>query len=177
MSATTDIRTSRGLSGPVLVGGAFLLSTVANLGFQLADILFTDHDPHRPDGPIDSIVSISVVGVAGLVLALAIALPMVRDPARAKVGAIVLGALALVSAPFFWAGAPAVLGAAAAWLAGLTRGSRPLSGVARGFGNDEDPPAITARSASGGNGALDSMDDWLRQDLHCDVASEESYHA
>jgi hypothetical protein len=134
MSATTVIRTSHGVSGPVLVGGAFLLSTVTNLCFQLGDILFTDGDPHRPDGPISSIVSISVVGVAGLVLALAIALPLVRDPARAKVGAIVLGALALITTPFFWSGAPAVLGAAAAWLAGLTKGGRPLGGAARGFG-------------------------------------------
>jgi hypothetical protein len=137
MSATTAptaTRTNRGVSGPVLVGGAFLLSTVANLCFQLADILFTDNDPHRSEGPIESIVSISVVGVAGLIVALAVALPLVRDPARAKVGAIVLGALALVSAPFFWSGAPAVLGAAAAWLAGLTRGGRPLTGAARGFG-------------------------------------------
>ncbi|MDT5042478.1 MAG: hypothetical protein QOE51_3463 [Actinoplanes sp.] len=133
-NATNDIRTSRGISGPVLVAGAFLLSTVVNLCFQLGDIVFTDHDPHRSEGPIDSIVSISVVGVAGLIIALAIALPLVRDPALAKIGAIVLGALALVSAPFFWSGAPAVFGAAAAWLAGLTRGARPLSGAARGFG-------------------------------------------
>jgi hypothetical protein len=137
MSTTTNAttaRTSRGISGPVLVGGAFLLSTVANLGFQLGDILFTDADPHRSEGPIESIVSISVVGVAGLVLALAIALPVLRDPARAKVGAIVLGALALVTAPFFWSGAPAVLGAAAAWVAGLTKGGRQSGGAARGFG-------------------------------------------
>jgi hypothetical protein len=134
MSATTPIRTSHGVTGPVLVGGAFLLSTVTNLCFQLGDILFTDHDPHGPEGPISSIVSISVVGVAGLVLALAVALPLVRDPARAKVGAIVLGALALVTAPFFWSGVPAVFGATAAWLAGLTKGGRPLGGAARGFG-------------------------------------------
>jgi hypothetical protein len=134
MSATTATRTSRGISGPVLIGGAFLLSTVTNLGFQLSDILFTDNDPHRPEGPISSIISIAVVGVAGLILALAIALPLVRDPARARIGAIVLGALALVTAPFFWSGAPAVLGAAAAWLAGLTKGGRQMGGAARGFG-------------------------------------------
>jgi hypothetical protein len=46
----------------------------------------------------------------------------------------VLGALALVSAPFFWSGAPAVFGASAAWLAGLTKGAQPQTGVARGFG-------------------------------------------
>jgi hypothetical protein len=131
---TPDSRTARGVSAPVLVGGAFLLSTVANICFQVADILFTDKDPHRPEGPIDSITSIAVVGVVGLIIALAVALPLVRDPARAKVGAIVLGALALLTAPFFWSGAPAALGAAAAWLAGLTKGGHPQTGAARGFG-------------------------------------------
>jgi hypothetical protein len=135
MSVTsTDSRTSRGVSAPVLVGGAFLLSTVANICFQSADILFTDNDPHRDEGPIESIVSIAIVGVAGLIIALAIALPLVKNPARARIGAIVLGALALVSAPFFWSGAPAVFGASATWLAGLTKGSQPQSGAARGFG-------------------------------------------
>jgi len=133
-TATTGIRTSRGVSGPVLVAGAFLLSTGAGICFQLADILFTDDDPHRSEGPIDSRISIAVVGIAGLIVALAVTLPLVRDPARAKIGAVVLGALALVTAPFFWSGAPAVLGAAATWLAGLTKGGRPLGGVARGFG-------------------------------------------
>lgn len=132
--ATTENRTARGLSAPVLVGGAFLLSTVAGLCLQAADALFTDADPHRSEGPIESIVSISVVGAGALLVALAIALPLVRDPGRAKVGAIVLGALSLVTAPFFWSGAPAVFGASAAWLAGLTKGGRPLGGVARGFG-------------------------------------------
>ena len=132
--ATSDSRTSRGVSAPVLVGGAFLLSTVVGICFQLADILFTDNDPHRPEGAIESIVSIAVVGVGGLIVALAIAVPLARNPAKAKIGAIVLGALALVSAPFFWSGAPATLGAAAAWLAGLTRGGQPQTGVARGFG-------------------------------------------
>lgn len=131
---TTAPATSRGLTGPVLVGGAFLLSTVLNLCFQLADLLFGAGDPHRPQGPIESIVSISVVGVAGLIVALAVALPLRRNPARAKVGAIVLGALALITTPLFWSGAPAVLGAAAAWLAGLTKGARPIGGAARGFG-------------------------------------------
>ena len=132
--ATTESRTSRGVSGPILVGGAFLLSTVVNVCFHLGEILFTDNDPHRPEGPVESIVSITVVGVAGLIIALAVALPLVKNPARAGIGAIVLGALALVSVPFFWSGAPAVFGASAAWLAGLTKGGRPQTGAARGFG-------------------------------------------
>jgi hypothetical protein len=135
MSAvTTGDRTARGLSAPQLVGGAFALSTVAAICFQVADILFTDSDPHRPQGPVESIVTIAVVGVVALAVALAVALPLVRRPGGAKVGAIVLGALALLSVPFFWSGAPAVFGASAAWLAGLTRGGHPQSGAARGFG-------------------------------------------
>jgi hypothetical protein len=132
--ATTDSRTSRGVSASVLIGGAFLLSTVANICLQLADILFTSSDPHRPEGPIESIVSIAIVGVLGLIIALAVAVPLAKNPAKAKIGAIVLGALALVSAPFFWSGAPAAFGASAAWLAGLTKGGHPQTGVARGFG-------------------------------------------
>jgi hypothetical protein len=133
-AATTGDGTVRGLSAPLLVGGAFVLSTVANVCFQMADILFTDNDPHRPEGPIESIQSIAVVGVISLIVALAVALPLVNRPAKARIGAIVLGALALVSLPFFWSGAPAVLGASAAWLAGLTKGGRPQSGAARAFG-------------------------------------------
>lgn len=133
-TTTTGDRVRGGLSAPLLVGGAFVLSTVANLCFRVADIVFTDRDPHRPEGPIESIQSIAVVGGLALVVALAVAVPLARHPARARVGAIVLGALSLVSLPFFWSGAPAVFGASAAWLAGLTRGGRPASGAARAFG-------------------------------------------
>jgi hypothetical protein len=135
MSITTSTGDRvRGLPAPLLVGGAFVLSTVANIGFQVADILFTDNDPDRPEGPVESIQSTAVVGGLALVIALAIALPLVRNPARARVGAIVLGGLALLSLPFFWSGAPAVFGACAAWLAGLARGGRPQTGAARAFG-------------------------------------------
>ncbi len=126
--------TRRGLTGPALVAGAFLLSTVAGLGFQFLGQAIHGGDPHRPEGLIESVESISVVGAAGLIVALAVALPLARDPNKARAGAIVLGALSVLSLVFFWSGAPAVLGAAAAWLAGLTKGARPLGGVARGFG-------------------------------------------
>jgi hypothetical protein len=36
--------------------------------------------------------------------------------------------------PVFWSGAPAALGACAAWLGGFARGSYPQTGAARGFG-------------------------------------------
>jgi hypothetical protein len=93
-------------------------------------ILFGDEDPHAPEGPIASIESIAVVGTAALIVGLAIALATAR-PQRARVGAIVLGVLSVVTLVFFWSGAPGVLGACAAWRAGLTRDGAPLGGAAR----------------------------------------------
>ena len=133
-TATTTTATDRRLTPGVLVGGAFALTTLLNIAFHVGEIVFTDHDPNAPEGPIESIKTVAVIGGVALVLALAIAIPLSRDAQRAKVGAIVLGALALVTLPFFWSGAPAVFGACAAWLGGLARGSHPQSGVARGFG-------------------------------------------
>ena len=135
MSVTAaSTRTTRGLPAPLLVGGAFALSTIAAICFHVGEILFTNHDPHAAEGPIASIESVAVVGGIGLAVALAIALPLARNPARAKAGAIMLGVLALISLPVFWSGAPAVLGASAAWLAGLAKGGHPQPGAARAFG-------------------------------------------
>jgi hypothetical protein len=134
MSTTTTTARRSGVSGPVLVAGAFLLSTALNLLFQTADVLFGDGDPNRPQGPVESIQGIAFFGGIALVLALAVAIPSAGDHARARVGAIVLGVLALASLVVFWSGAPATLGAAAAWLAGFGRGSEPQTGAARGFG-------------------------------------------
>jgi hypothetical protein len=134
MTAETTRGTDRRLSPAVLVGGTFALTTLLSITFHVGEIVFTDHDRHAPEGPIASIESVAVVGGIGLVLALAIAVPLSRDPHRAKVGAIVLGALAIITLPVFWSGAPATLGASAAWLGGLARGSHPQAGAARGFG-------------------------------------------
>lgn len=132
---TTTTTTTEGRLSPVqLVGGAFVLTTLLNIVVHVGEILFTDHDPNAPEGPIASIQGVAVVGTVGLVLALAIAIPLSRDPQRAKVGAIVLGSLAVITLPLFWSGAPAAFGACAAWLGGLTRGSHPQTGAARGFG-------------------------------------------
>ncbi|GAA4413527.1 hypothetical protein GCM10023168_36500 [Fodinibacter luteus] len=134
MTTTTTKATEPRLSPPVLVGGAFALTTLLSIAIHVGEILFTDHDPNAPDGAIESIQSTAVVGGIGLLLTLAIAIPLSRDPQRAKVGAFVLGVLAVLTLPFFWSGAPASLGAGAAWLGGLARGSHPQTGAARGFG-------------------------------------------
>lgn len=134
MTTQTTTTTERRLSPAVLVGGTFALTTLLSIAFHVGEILFTDRDPRAPEGAIESIQGIAVVGTIGLVLALAIAVPLSRDPHRAKVGAIVLGALTIIALPVFWSGAAATLGASAAWLGGLARGSHPQAGAARGFG-------------------------------------------
>ena len=134
MTTETTRATGVRLSPAVLVGGAFALTTLLSVAFHVGEILFTDHDPHAPAGPIESIQSVALVGSIALAVALAIAIPLSRDPDRAKTGAIVLGVLTILSLPVFWSGAPAVFGATAAWLGGLTRGSFPQTGAARGFG-------------------------------------------
>lgn len=136
MSTTsiTPSSTRRGVPGLALVLGAFLLSTGANIAVHVGEILFTDHDPGGPEGPVATIVGVALYGVVALALSLAIAVPCASDAGRARTGAVVLGVLALVSLVVFWSGAPASLGAGAAWLAGFGRGTAPQTGAARGFG-------------------------------------------
>ncbi len=132
--ATTTTTRRGGVHGLVLVTAAFLLTTGINLLSQVGDILFNDADPHRAEGPIESIQGIALFGGLALVLALAVAVPSARDASRARIGAVVLGVLAIVSVVAWWSGAPATLGAAAAWLAGFGRGTAPQTGVPRGLG-------------------------------------------
>lgn len=134
MTTSTAVAARRGITGPALVGTVFLLTTLVGLAFQAAAVFLDDGDPHRAQGPVESIKNIALFGGISLIVALAVALPLRRDPTKARIGAIALGSLALITLPFFWCGAPAIFGAAAAWLAGLVKDTEPQTGVARGFG-------------------------------------------
>ena len=118
-------------SAAVFVGAVYAIGVLALDLVFLGDIVFTDKDPHRTDGPVDSIVAISTFGTAALVIGVALALWLVRSPESARIGSFVLVALAVLTIIFFWSGAPGIFGACAAWCAGLTRGGRPLGGAAR----------------------------------------------
>jgi hypothetical protein len=132
MSASTATPRSVQLpSAKVLVGVVYAICVLGLLAIFTGEIIFSDKDPHRSEGPIDSIIGISIFGTAALVIGVGLALWFVRTTDRARVGAFVLVALSVLTIPFFWAGAPGVLGACAAWTAGLTRGARPLPGAAR----------------------------------------------
>ena len=125
---------TRRLSPALLLGGAVAMTTVANLLFQVADILFTDKDPRRAEGPVQSLKGISVIAAVALAVALAVAITSSREASRARTGAMLLGGLSILTVPIFWSGAPAIFGACAAWLGGLTRGSHPQQGAARALG-------------------------------------------
>jgi hypothetical protein len=116
---------------PFLVGGVYAVCLAVPILIFVGEILFTDHDPHASQGPIESIVSIALVGHVALALGLAIALSLARTPQRAVAGSITLAVLSVVTLVFFWSGAPGILGACAAWRAGLTRGGTPLIGPGR----------------------------------------------
>lgn len=123
---TVELPTARTLIGAVLAACVLL-----PLAIFLGDIVLTDKDPYRSEGPVDSIVSIGVVGGIALVLALGLGALLVRTPERARIGAVAFGVLSVVTLGVFWSGAPGLFGACAARLAGLTRGDRPLGGAAR----------------------------------------------
>ena len=133
MTTTTAGPVTLRIRGPLLVLATYALTTLLSILLHVGEIVFTNHDAHASDGPIASIVDTAAVGTVALLIALAIAVPLHRDPARARVGAIVLGVLMIVSLPVFWSGASAVFGAAAAWLGGLTWNAHPQTGAARGF--------------------------------------------
>lgn len=115
----------------IFVGAVYALVVLGPLAVFTAGILFTGDDPYSNDGPVESMITIGIVGTVALVIGVAVAASLIRTPERARVGAIVLAALSVLTVVVFWSGAPGVLGACAAWLAGLTRGGRPLGGTAR----------------------------------------------
>ena len=130
-TSTAPSRTVQLPSGPVLVGAVYAVCVLGLIAVFTADILFTDKDPHRKEGPIESIVGVALFGTTALVVGVVLVLWLSRTADRARVGSLLLVALSVLTIIFFWSGAPGILGACAAWCAGLTRGSRPLGGAAR----------------------------------------------
>jgi hypothetical protein len=128
------VSSDRGLAPAVLVGGAFALTTIANALFHVAFSIWDIRDDFGAGDrtPEEQVPVIIVIGVIGLLAALAIGTWLRGD--RAPRGAIVLGALSILSLPVFFSGAPASLGAMAAVRAGFARGGVRTSGAPRGFG-------------------------------------------
>jgi len=130
-TSTATQRSVRLPSAPVFVGVVYAVCVLAMLVVFTGDIIFSDKDPHRSQGPIEELIGVSMFGTAALVIGVGLALWLARTPERARVGSFVLAALSVLTVVFFWSGAPGIFGACAAWCAGLTKGGRPLSGGAR----------------------------------------------
>jgi hypothetical protein len=133
-ASSSSATTARGLPPAVLVGGAFALTTIANTLFHVAFSIWDIRDDFgagdRP--PEQQLPVIILIGVIGLLAALGVGKWLSGD--RAPRGAIVLGALSILTLPVFFSGAPASFGAMAAVRAGFARGGSPTSGTPRGFG-------------------------------------------
>jgi hypothetical protein len=130
----TDVLAKRVPPATVLIGGVYGLCVLAVIAIPAGSIFVTDEDAFRSGGPVEEVVYIGVVGTAALVVGVLAGRAFVRTRGRDRVGAVVFGVLAIITLAFFWSGAPGIFGAVAAWLAGLTRGGRPLDGAPRVFG-------------------------------------------
>lgn len=130
-TSTTAPRTVKVPSAPVLIGAVYAICVVGLVAVFVGEIVFTDHDPHADDGPIESILTVSIAGSIALLIGVVVLALLGRTAERARIGSFVLLGLAVLTIPFFWSGAPGVLGACAGACAGLTRGGRALSGGAR----------------------------------------------
>lgn len=131
----TTSPTRRTPSAALVIGALVALSAgVQIVVFGIGMFVASDHDIHRSEGVKASLVSCALVAAVALVIGLVVALATRQSASRSKVGAIALGALAVLSLPIFWAGGPAIFGGLAAWLGGLTKDGYPHRGAARAFG-------------------------------------------
>lgn len=131
MATTATTRPVMIPSAATLIGTVYVVCVLGLIAVHVGAILFTDVDPHANDGPIESMITIAVIGTIALVLAVGLGLLFSGTPQRSKAGAVVMAALSLLTFIIFWSGAPAVFGAAAVWQAGLTKGRTPLTGSGR----------------------------------------------
>jgi hypothetical protein len=90
-------------------------------------------DPNGPDTALQEILAVGLVGTTALVIGVLPGLYLAKSDSSSRIGAIVYGALSLLTIVLFWSGAPGVFGAVAAWLGGLTRGRTPYRGAPRIF--------------------------------------------
>lgn len=127
-------RTTRVPAYPVLVGIAYGVCVVGMSTSIVAEMVFG----YTGSGDQPRSLGEQLAGVVGFgtlaLLVSVLSVHLLRSDRQRQVGAIVLGIASVPALAFFWCGMPAILGAAAAALAGLTRGRTPVAGAARVFG-------------------------------------------
>ncbi len=118
---------------PVVLGIVFAICTVG-MALNLVVAIATGVVDEGPRTLQQQLAGVIGFGIGGLAISLLGAWWFSRTEARAKAGAIVFGALAVPTVILFFSGTPGMLGATAAFLAGLTHGRTPTSGAPRVFG-------------------------------------------
>ena len=118
----------------VLVGIAYGVCVVGMSVSIVAEMVFGyTGSGDQPRSLGEQLAGVVGFGTLGLVVSVLAATRLTSDRQR-RIGAIALGVAAVPSLAFFWCGMPALIGAAAAAVAGLTRGRTPLAGTPRVFG-------------------------------------------
>lgn len=122
-------------SYPVLLAFAFGICVIGMSISILAEIAFGYvGSGDQPRSLEEQLAGVLGFGTAGLLVSLAAVRFLSTSDRKARIGAVALGALSVPALAFFWCGMPALLGAAAARLAGLTADGSPRGGAARVFG-------------------------------------------
>ena len=124
----STLRSGRVPSAQVVIGGVYALCVLVPLA-SLTLVVALDLDPEGPDTARREIIDIGLVGTTALMIGVLPGLYLARSDSASRIGAIVYGALSLLTIVFFWSGAPGILGAVATWLGGLTRGRTSLHGA------------------------------------------------
>jgi hypothetical protein len=119
-------------SAAVVIGTVYALCVVVPLVY-LTLVVAIGLDPNGPDTARQEIPAIGLVGTTALAIGVLPGIYLAKSDSASRIGAIVYGALSVVTLVLFWSGAPGVLGAVAAWLGGLTRGRTPYPGAPRVF--------------------------------------------
>ena len=119
-------------SAPVVISTVYAFCVVVPLMY-LTLVVVLGLDPNGPDTALQEILAVGLVGTTALAIGVLPGLYLAKSDSSSRIGAIVYGALSLLTIVLFWSGAPGVFGAVAAWLGGLTRGRTPYRGAPRVF--------------------------------------------
>ena len=135
MTDTTPRSTTRGGRVPsarVLIMAVYALCVFVPLAYLTLVVAF-GLDPNGPETARQELRDIGLFGTTALVIGVLPGHYLAKSDSASRIGAIVFGALSVMSIMFFWSGAPGILGAVAAWLGGLTRGRTAERGAPRIF--------------------------------------------
>ncbi len=119
-------------SAPVVIGTVYAFCVVVPLMY-LTLVVALGLDPNGPDTARQEILAVGLVGTTALAIGVLPGLYLAKSDSSSRIGAIVYGALSLLTLVLFWSGAPGIFGAVAAWLGGLTRGRTLYRGAPRIF--------------------------------------------